>query len=177
LSSLDVLELGRPIINELAQTTNESIDITFLKGNEVMVACKADCARSFIRSISIGDTFPAYATAGGKAILAYLSEEEIDRYLSSIELIPLTKKTITDLKVLKHELETVRATGIAYTRGELFEELNVMAAPVFDVSGKIRASITISTPTPRFTPTKARAFKDALSQAAAMLSNHLGFSK
>jgi DNA-binding IclR family transcriptional regulator len=176
LSSLDVVELGRPIINELMQTTNESTDLTILKGHEVMVVCKADCSRSFIRSISIGDTFPVYATAGGKAILAYLSDEEIDRCLSSIELTPLTKKTITDSKVLRQELEKVRATGIASTRGELFEELNVMAAPVFDALGKILASITISTPTSRFTPSKAGPIKNALSHASAELSYHLGFS-
>jgi DNA-binding IclR family transcriptional regulator len=176
LSSLDVVELGRPIIDELMITTNESTDLIILKDNEVMVVCKADCSRPFIRSISIGDTFPIYATAGGKAILAHLSEEEIDRYLSAIEPIPFTKKTITDPKVLRHELEKVRGRGIAYSRGELYEELNVMAAPVFGVYGKVLASITISTPTSRFTRKKEHAFKNALSQASERLSYHLGFS-
>jgi DNA-binding IclR family transcriptional regulator len=177
LSSLDVVELGRPIINELMKKTNESTDLLILKDNEVMVVCKADCSRPFIRSISIGDTFPIYAAAGGRAILAYLSDEEIDRYFSAIEPIPYTKKTITDLEVLRCELDKVRGKGIAYSRGELYDELIVMAAPVFGMYGKVLASITIATPTYRFTRKKENEFKNALSQASATLSFHLGFSK
>jgi IclR family acetate operon transcriptional repressor len=141
-----------------------------------MVVCKSECPRPFIRSISIGDTFPVYATASGKVILANLSEKEIDRYFSSVELIPLTQNTITDPKVLRHELEKIRASGVAYSRGELYAEAMALAAPVFDVYGKVIASINITIEASRFTSEKKNTFKNALSNASVKLSYHLGFS-
>jgi len=176
LSSLDVVEFGRPIINELMKTTNESAEILVLKDHEVIIVCKADCSRPLIRSISIGDTFPIYSTAAGKAILAYLSEEEIDRYFSSIKLAPITKKTITDPELLRRELKKIRAGALAYGHEEHYEGLIAMAAPVFGVYRKVLASITIAIPTFRFTRKKERAFEKALRSASEKLSYHLGFS-
>lgn len=177
LSSLDVVEFGRPIINELMKTTNESAEIIVPKDHEVIIVCKADCSRPLIRSISIGDTFPIYSTAAGKAILAYLSEEEIDRYFSSIKLAPITKKTITDPELLRRELKKIRAGALAYGHEEHYEGLIAMAAPVFGVYRNVLASITIAIPTFRFTRKKERAFEKALLSASEKLSYHLGFRK
>jgi len=177
LSSLDVVEFGRPVINELMKTTDESTELAILKNNEIMIVCKADCSRPLIRLISIGDTFPIYASAIGKTILAYLSEEEINRYFSLAKLAPITKKTITDPELLRRELKSIRAGAIAYGREEFYEGIIGMAAPVFGVYRKILASISIAIPTFRFTRKKELEFEKALRSASEKLSYHLGFRK
>ena len=175
LSSLDVVQLGRPILNELAKTTNESTEIHVLKNNEVMVVAKVDCSRPLIHSISIGSTYPAYATSGGKAILAHLPEEEIDGYFCSVKLVSITKNTITDPELLRGELKKIRAGALAYGREEVYEGISAMASPVFGVCGQVLGSIVISIPTPRLSPEKEHSLEQALRGASAKLSYHLGF--
>ena len=46
--------------------------------------------------LNVGESVPLYATAGGKALLAYLSDAELVDYLSAVPLTPLTPMTITD---------------------------------------------------------------------------------
>jgi DNA-binding IclR family transcriptional regulator len=175
LSSLDIVQLGRPIVDELTKTTNESTEIHVLKNNEVMIVCKADCSRPLVRSISVGDTYPAYATSGGKAILAHLSQEDVERYFSSVKLVSITKKTTTDPALLRREFRRIRAEGIAYGREEVYEGISGMASPIFAVYGEVLGSIVIAMPASRFSPGKGHSLEKALRDASAKLSYHLGF--
>jgi DNA-binding IclR family transcriptional regulator len=125
--------------------------------------------------IQLGDRAPIYATAAGKAILAHLSNDEIDQYISSVKLTAITKATITDAEVLWRQLYAIRSGALARSNEELHEGITALACPVFDLYGGVVASVVLPIPTIRFTPEKEENAEKILRGASIELSRQLGF--
>jgi IclR family acetate operon transcriptional repressor len=89
-----------------------------------------------------------HARASGKAILAHLEPRELDAYLATHRLDPLTPATIVDERELRAELETIRRDGFAVERGEFSEGVGCVAAPIRE-GGICVGSFTISAPIDR----------------------------
>lgn len=117
-----------------------------------------------------------YATSAGKAILAYMTDDELQKYFQSVELEPLTKYTITDQKKLLKELKLIRSKGIAYSREESREGITVFGSPVFDINGIAVASIDVHVPTSRLTDEKEQKIEFVIRGLADELSRKLGFN-
>jgi len=175
LHGLDLVQLGHPIIRKITSTIDESAEIAVKRGDEIMIICKEDCSRPLARIIQIGDRAPIYATAAGKVILAHLSEEEIERYLSSVKFAPITRSTVTDPEVLRRELDAIRAGALGLSYEELNEGITAMASPVFDLHRRVAASIVLPIPTVRFSLEKEKKAGEILRRSAMDLSRQLGF--
>jgi DNA-binding IclR family transcriptional regulator len=175
LSGLDLVQLGRPIMQEMVEATNECVEIAVRRGKEMLVVGREDCSRPLRSVIPIGDRAPLHATAAGKAMLAFFPPEERDQHLSAADLQALTRKTITHPRVLRSELEAIRAGSMAYSREELNEGITAMALPVFDSDGRVNASMVIPVPTIRFNAKKEKRVEAALRRGTTELSRKLGF--
>ena len=175
LSSLDVVRLGQPVLKKITRAIDESAEIAIKRGHEIIIISKEDRSQPLSRMIQLGDRAPIYATAAGKAILAHLSDEEIGQYLSSVELTPITKATITDPEVLWRQLHAIRSGALARSSEELHEGITAMACPVFDLYGCVVASIVLPIPTIRFTSEKEKRAEKVLLHASIELSHQLGF--
>jgi DNA-binding IclR family transcriptional regulator len=175
LSGLDLVRLGQPILNQLVVEIDESVEIAIRRDHEILVIALADCTRSIKRAIQIGERAPLYATAAGKAILAFLSEDEIQNYLSSITMQSITQHTITDPRILLPQLKAITKGEIAYSHEEFNEGIIAMAAPVFDLNGRVCASIVMPIPVIRFSTDKEKHVGKALRAAGTRLSYLLGF--
>jgi DNA-binding IclR family transcriptional regulator len=176
LTDLDIVQLGRPTVHEVMRATDESCALAVRKGFEMLIVYGENCYQPLKRAVEIGYRAPLYTTAGGKAILAHQSDEEIDQYLSSVKLTPKTHATITDSKKLLKELTAIRLEKIAYSREERYEGLISMAAPVFDLFGSVVAAIVVTLPTIRFNARSERLVKKTLNGASERLSRQLGFN-
>src|SRR3954451_25066337 len=79
VSRIDIRRVARPVLERLCETTQETVSLAVLEGTTVRFI---DCAES-PRSVRVGNRTgvvrPAHASAVGKAIMAGLSEEELDR--------------------------------------------------------------------------------------------------
>ncbi|MEW6668674.1 MAG: IclR family transcriptional regulator [Thermodesulfobacteriota bacterium] len=177
LSSLDIVQTAQPIVRNLVEKTGESCSLAVPDGNFALVVHRQYGNQPMSYRLGIGARIPLYATASGKAILAFLSKEDIERYLSKEELRPLTQATITDPAILLGELAAVRAEHLAYSRQERFEGLSAMAAPVFRMDGSVGASIALIYLNVRSGLVDSSDAKDALREASAELSKCLGFQE
>lgn len=176
LAGLDVVQIAQPIVREVMMKTGESASLMIRRGEEGVIVCKENSAQPIIIArLSIGERVPLYATAGGKAILGFLSAEEVDHYISSVELAPLTHSTITDPDMLRRELNTIRARGLAGCNEEQFEGLVAIAAPVFGWDRRVVASITVPFPRIRSNAEKERSIGKVLRESSAEISRKLGF--
>jgi DNA-binding IclR family transcriptional regulator len=175
LSTLDLVRIGRPVLRELVAEVIEGGEIAVMKETDILILHKEDCSRPFKYAIAVGDRGPIYATAAGKAILAYVSEDELSRYLSLVKLAPITKNTITNRQTLLRGLKDIRSTGLAYGRDELYEGVSAIAAPIFDLHRSIAGSIVLTLPSARFKPERRRIIEPGLRRAAAEISRQLGF--
>jgi len=156
LDGLDLTQYSRPVVEKLAEDTGESVAVLIRTSQKVMVIFKIDSNQPIKPSMQIGQRSPMYASASGKVILAFLPENELERYFSSVKFNPITKKTITDPKILRRQLEKIRSTGLAYNREELEDQIIAIAAPIFDLFEIVVASLLVYVPTVRFTKKKRK---------------------
>ncbi len=91
----------------------------------------------------IGPRIPAYCTALGKAMLAFMEEEELKGYLSETELIPYTPSTITSQEQLIEELKETRQRGYSISKNELIPGVAGIAAPIFGRDGSLIAALSL----------------------------------
>ncbi|HOQ68270.1 MAG TPA: IclR family transcriptional regulator, partial [Candidatus Atribacteria bacterium] len=122
----------------------------------------------------VGMRIPLYCTALGKVLLAYSSEEDIDRYLEEVELIPRTPNTIVSPGKLKEELLSIRERGYALDNQENEEGIICVGAPITDFSGQVVAALSVSGFFKDFSSDKIPEILSSLQKTAASISQDLG---
>jgi DNA-binding IclR family transcriptional regulator len=123
---------------------------------------------------TIGARNPAHTTGVGKAMMAYLDENELNNILSGT-LVRLTPKTISDKNQLKLELSQIRHRGFAFDIEENNLGLTCVAAPIFDHNGKALYGISVSGPTMRMNSNKLTKASRIVKDAADEISRKLGY--
>jgi DNA-binding IclR family transcriptional regulator len=123
--------------------------------------------------VGIGVTAPLHAGSPGKLLLAYMPSDEIAEVLEKIELVALTKKTITSREKLLQELAVIRRQGWATSFGERIEGVSSLSVPVKDRENKIVASINILGPFVRLGEKRLMGYLDMLKEVGRSISNRL----
>ncbi len=144
LSGLAMPEIAAPHLEELVAKLRESSSISVLDGHHIVYVARVPTKRIMTVAISVGTRFPAFATSMGRVLLAGLSEEELERYLSEATLEPLTARTVTDPDQLREIVAEVGKQGYAIVDQELEEGLRAIAAPIRSTAGRVTAAINVS---------------------------------
>jgi DNA-binding IclR family transcriptional regulator len=150
-----------PLLEELAETTGESINLGIRAGNEVRVVLDVLSRQPLRFSQESGSRVPMHVSAMGKCLLA--GAGDIDEQIDALgDLIKATHRTITDRDELRAELELVRERGWALNDEERNPGVRAIAAPVPRSGGGVIGAISIQGPTVRITD-------DRLPELAALL--------
>ncbi|WP_435348467.1 IclR family transcriptional regulator [Haloarchaeobius sp. HRN-SO-5] len=88
-------------------------------------------------------------SATGKAILAHLPEERVERIIDRYGLVGKTENTITDRDELFAELDRVRERGYATNEEEEIKGLEAVGAPILDANDRVLGSVSVSGPVNR----------------------------
>jgi len=145
---LEMRQEVRPYLERLSRQVYETVDLAILQGDRVVFIDQVAAPQRLQAVSAIGEAFPLYCTANGKAILAELPQERIERILPA-QLQPFTPRTITSRARLLAELEQVRSEGIAYDREEHTPGICAVGAAIWDMAGNL-AAVTIPLPATRF---------------------------
>jgi IclR family KDG regulon transcriptional repressor len=136
---------------EMARRSNESVSLAVHDREGVVCLDRVDSSQTVISVRTfVGARFKAHCTAVGKAVLAHLSEEEVDAILGVNGLTRFTPLTISRVSDLKKHLIQIREQGYALDNQELERGLNGVAAPVVTRGGRLLAAVGIAGPTLRF---------------------------
>lgn len=173
LERLDVREVARPYLNDLARRTQETVNITVLSDNECMNIGGAASPRPIQYIGRMGRRTPLHCTSAGKLLLAYLPPEERQRLIPG-QLPRYTGKTIVDREILVQVLEQIRQQGYAISHEEHQEGLSAVAAPIFDHTGRVVAAVVVSGPTYRIGANEVEAIVGAIQKTARDISTQLG---
>ena len=144
LSSLSLPEVAQPHMETLVAEVHESCSMSVLDGDEVVYVARVPTKRIMAVAISVGTRFPAYATSMGRVLLAAQPAKWLDDYLSTAELRPLTRRTITDPAKLRATLTRISSQGYAIVDQELEEGLRSLAAPIHGDDGSVIAAVNVS---------------------------------
>jgi DNA-binding IclR family transcriptional regulator len=172
--SNDLREAGRHVLAALAQETRETATLEVLVGAHTLILEEAMGSYVLGSMPSIGTRWPAHATSTGKAILAFLNEEERSRALPG-ELPGLTPRTLATREALERDLARVRERGYALSQEELEPGFVAVGAPVHSSDGRPVAAISVGGPRVRMTLETVAVIARRLPSAAAQISERLGF--
>ncbi|MGI8827211.1 MAG: IclR family transcriptional regulator [Chloroflexota bacterium] len=171
---LDVVHASRPVTQRLSVQTRETVTISVLAGEDVVVIDQTNAMPSVLNAAWTGKHFPLHCTSDGKVLLAHLSERHRNELLNR-SWERYTDSTVTDPAVLRQQLDTVRQRGYGYSVEELEMGLVGVAAPIAVAGGKVIASISVSGPSFRLSVESIPRLGGHTKRAAAEISRKLGF--
>ncbi len=146
LASMELTELGRPIIDELAGATGLSAHLVVRDGREVVFVAKA-VGRSFMfNSIQIGARLPAHATVLGRILLADLTPDSLSALYQGMSLDSFTAQTPTTLAALTQAISDDVQRGYGISEGGFESAISTIAAPVFDDHQRVSAAVSVTVP-------------------------------
>jgi DNA-binding IclR family transcriptional regulator len=177
ISQLDLRERARPFLEKLVLETSETVHLCILDDSEVVYLDKVEPVRSIRMATSVGRRNPAHCTAVGKAIMAYLSEAQVEEIIRKQGMKAMTANTITSLVELKKELKAVRERGYAIDNEEIEEGVRCVGCVVRNFSGEPLAAISVSAPAFRLTKDKVKGLSQPVVAAAHAFSRELGFKQ
>ena len=174
LDEVEMVSMATPVLQELSLATGESSHFAVRMNDAVVVMARTPGPSAFQLTDRVGVVRPAYCTALGKVMLAGLSPEQLARYISRVELKPMTERTIVDPERLKREIGEVRHADIAFDDGEFDVEIRCAAMPIRDFTGQVVGAIGISGPIWRLSLQALQSHTSKLRDAAERLSAAFG---
>jgi IclR family pca regulon transcriptional regulator len=148
VNSMDVREIAAPRLQRLSDETGHTVNLAILDGTDVVYIERCRTAQPGQREIDlnlhVGARLPAYCTAMGKAILAFVPEERREEIIVRIDFVQRGPNTLTDADAFRDELERIRLAGIAVNDEELAYGLRSIAAPIHSHSGEVLAALNLA---------------------------------
>jgi DNA-binding IclR family transcriptional regulator len=162
----DFVSVARPFLARLSAELRETVDLATVKRDHLVFIDQVIGPQRLRTVSAVGETFPLYCTANGKAYLAGLDEAAIEPLIGTT-FEQRTPNTITRLGALLKELKTVRKSGVAFDREE--HTLGICAAGVAmrDLLGNTIA-ISVPVPAQRFYDREAQIAKRLLATKQAL---------
>ena len=125
-------------------------------------------------SVGIGDRSPLYCTAGGRVLLADMTDEQVREYLAQVTLDPINPKTETDPEKLLELVRAARTEQFSWACDEMVEGITGMAAPIRDSSARVLGALIVTGPTGRMASDLPE-IKAMVLEAAKGISLSLGY--
>jgi IclR family transcriptional regulator, KDG regulon repressor len=173
-SQMDLLKEGGKVVEELRDETGETVQLSVLENNVMLVLVKEESSKP-IRIISrVGSRVPVNWAAAGRLLVSDLSASELKPLLQRIAKPSPTGRAPTDPDELVRQIKRFRTQGFGFELNEANEHAGCVAAPVTDVSGKCVAAISIVAPEQRLQRQHREILIDAVRRAADKLSRRLG---
>ena len=174
------VDATHPILEQIAQDITETVHIGILKSNQVFHIDKVTSPQGLTLNNQIGSFSPAFATALGKVLLAFLPKKDRKRFIKTLNLTEqnaFTANTITKIKTLKKELNTIKAQGYAIDREEFELGLICVGIPIFNQNNEVIASLSASGPASRFQEEKVLDYVATLKKGANLIKEKIGYYK
>ena len=145
----NLVAAARPHLLELAESLDEVAGLSIIDGGQVYYLDQTESSSNIQVRDWTGEHAPLHAVPSGLVILAHQRPDFIGKYLST-PLMQCTPWTMTDPGELRDRLEQIRSIGYAWVYEEFAEELNSVAAPVFESGGHVEAALHVHGPAYRF---------------------------
>ncbi len=173
-TQMDLRTHVTPYLEHLASTLSETANAAVLDDGAIIYIAQVAPTRMMKTFVAMGARVPAHCSGVGKALLAYLSDVELDAIIERSDLTRFTTMTLTSPDELKTELARIREQGYAVDNQEREDGVVCVAAPVYDYTDRVIAAISISGPRERMVSKDWDQLVSTLKSTAADLSRNLG---
>jgi DNA-binding IclR family transcriptional regulator len=148
LSSLELTDIGTPILERLRDATGLSTHLLIRDQRDVVFVAKAQTHDPMFSSVKVhvGTRLPAHATVHGQVLMGDLSYEELRQLYPEAQLERFTDRTPATVEELNERVRESEALGYAVSEASFERGISVVTAPVRDQSGRIVAALTVTVP-------------------------------
>lgn len=175
LRQVDLPRRAQHHIDRINAVTGETVHLAVLQSDNIVTLMKRDSRHAVrVETGALGRSDAPHATATGKAMLAWLTEDHIKRILSDQKMKRFTEKTITDFSAFIEELRQVRRNGYAMDREEFQPGVICIGSAIRDHAGAVVGAISASMPAMRATDEHVSLVRNEIVAATSILNAELG---
>ena len=149
--NLDIVTVVRPLMLRLVWQFRESLSLAIPANDCCLVVSTVEGTYGVRGSRFQGQYAPYHASALGKAILAFQSDEDRGAVIGRLRLERYTSRTLVTVAELEAECLHIRERGHAFSVAEEEIGASAVAAPVFSRGGLVLGSLAIWGPSARLT--------------------------
>ncbi|MEW6661933.1 MAG: IclR family transcriptional regulator [Bacillota bacterium] len=171
----ELVKVARPYLEELHRISGETVNLVIMDGTEAIYLDKCENPMSMVQYARIGKRIPLYCSAVGKALLTGFHQEDLQRALNSIKIIPHTPNTIIDVGKLMEAVQMAKINGYAIDNEEVELGIKCIGAPVKRESGHVIAAISICGPVSRLSGGRFFELVHQVKTTAEKVSNRMGY--
>lgn len=175
LSTIDVREKSKPFMEDLRVQTRETVSLYVPAGDRCVCIERLESPLEIRRVIRVGDQVPLYLGSVGKATLAFMPELVQRRTLAGLSKEPHIGLQAVDASALEAELAQIRERGYAISHEERVAQVSSVSAPIFDASGDVSATLSVSGPSTRFDIDRVGEYASLVVKATEEISRLLGY--
>ncbi len=178
LSSLELTDLGLPLIEALRDRTGLSTHIVIRDGRDVVFVAKAQSQAPVFNAVkvNVGTRLPAHATTHGHVLMGDLTLDELRVLYAGIALERFTRHTPGTVDELFERVRADAEQGYATSESSFEHGISVVSAPVYGDTGRIVAVVTATVPRAHFDAAlPASGLIDAVRDTALALSQRLNY--
>lgn len=170
-ATVDLREVSEPHLRDSVIRLGETVNLLVREGDSVRFVAGFESDQRVRTHVLTGTLLPAYATSGGKLLLADLSREELRRlYPRGLRRLTPQTKTFTGLV---DELALILMRGYAVNDQESVAGLTALSVPLRNRAGQTIAAVAMSAPSDRMTPDRVREIVIELRACAAAIRGSL----
>jgi len=165
-----------PLLTELAQRTALTAHMAVLENNEALLVAKVEPSGTRPVATWVGKRIDYHCTSLGKALIAWMSDEEIRSLVRERHMLRHNENTISTLARLKENLMATRAAGYAVDDEEEEIGIRCVGAPVLGISGRVEAAVSVSGTVEQIRLEDIPRMGGRLQEAAFEMSRRLGWT-
>ena len=174
VKKLNLIEVAHPHMVELSEKTGETVSLGIKWGLNIMIADTVESKHQLKYIPPIGFEHRAYCSACGKAVLAFMGEEEKEKLFANHTPVPSTEKSLKTVKAIMKDLEKVRERGYAVDDEENVMGIRCVGAPIFAHYRNMIFCLSISGPSLRINENNIPHLGGLVMETAASISSRLG---
>ena len=175
LASLELTELGRPLLDRLRDEIHYPCNLVVRDGRSIVYVAKSVAARPFTSTVNVGTRLPAHATVLGRVVLEDLTLSELRELYPEERLEVFSESTPRTVEELYEMVQRDRQRGYVLHEGFFEASISTIAAPVRDRTTRVVAALGATIPAARIDPAQLEPMVERVRAAAAELSGLLDY--
>jgi DNA-binding IclR family transcriptional regulator len=175
LDGLQLRQQAIPFLLSLAAKTGLTVHMGVLESGEAVLIERIECPGLVKLNTWVGQRMHVNCTALGKALIAFLPEEEFKRTIQPRRLIKHNQNTISSMAKLREELNRVRLLGYAVDDEEEEVGVRCVGAPIFDHHGRVAAALSVAGTTVQIPAGEVEGLARLVQDTAGKISQELGY--
>ncbi|AEF54970.1 IclR family transcriptional regulator [Marinomonas posidonica] len=173
-SKIDVRDIAADQMKSIWRETGETIHLAVLDRGEVIYIDKLESQKSLRLFSAVGKKGPAYCTGVGKAMMAFLDEDNLAQAIKEQSFVQHTRHTLRNESELRIELAKIRKNRISLDLEEHEEGIQCAASVILNHNNEPIAALSITAPKFRVDEERFQHFQTLVKDACTKVSIRMG---